>query len=186
MSDPAAAAAASPSAKKVVDKKSKAKPVVRKGPKGPTYSDMAVAAIVALKGKRGSSRPAILKYLQANNKVGDNARKLLNTCLAKGLKSGVLIHPPRAPGCYKLADKPKVRKEKVTARKVKKGKSKTKAPKKAKKPAAAKKPANKPKKKAAKKATKPVAKKPAAKKAKKAPKKKAQAKKAPANKVAKK
>ena len=182
MSDPAAAAAAAPSAKKVnVAKKSNKAKTVKKG--GPKFADMIVAAIVAMKAKNGSSRQAIQKYIPENNKVGDNARRLINAALKRGLKNGTLINPNRAKGSYKVAE-------------VKKGSSKPKRPKKSpaskkgKKPAAAKKPAKKPKKKVAKKVAKkpagkpvakpvkPVAKKPAAKKAKKAaPKKEAGAKK---------
>merc|ERR1712088_111563 len=106
----------------------------------PPYANMIVAAIKALKDKKGSSRQAILKYVVANNKVVPAA--------AAGKKgAGSFKLPAKEPA----AKKPKAKKAKK--------------PKAAKKPAAKK--AAKPKaKKAAKpKAAKKAAKKPAAKKA---------------------
>ena len=38
----------------------------------PKYSEMIAAALGALKERSGSSRQAILKYIQANYKCGDN------------------------------------------------------------------------------------------------------------------
>lgn len=167
-------AAASP--KKAAPKK---KPATKKPADHPKYIDMIAAAIVALKERNGSSRQAIVKYIKANYKVGDNADVHVKMALKRGVASGALSQPKGtgASGSFKV---------------VKKAEPKKPAPKKpAKKPAkkkpAAKKPAKttpkkkKPAKKAtsAKKTKKPAAKKPAAKKpaAKKTPKKKTTAKK---------
>jgi histone H1/5 len=51
----------------------KKKAAPKKPAEHPKYSEMVVAAIAALKERKGSSRQAILKYIQANYKVGDNA-----------------------------------------------------------------------------------------------------------------
>jgi len=147
----------------------------------PKYSEMIAAAIGALKERSGSSRQAILKYVQSNYKVSDGASTHVKLALKRGVVGGALkqVKGAGASGSFKLAEKPKAIKKKPAAKKP--------AAKKAKKPAAAKKtpkkaakktPKKKPaaKKPAAKKAKKPAAKKPAAKKA--APKAKKAAKKA--------
>merc|ERR1712129_652846 len=89
----------------------------------PTTAVMVAAAIAALKDKKGSSRPAIKKYIAANYKV-DIVK--LGPHLKKALKTGVdkktLI---AVKGSFKLAKGEKVKKVK----KVKKAKT----PKKAKK-----------------------------------------------------
>lgn len=147
----------------------------------PSTAAMVVAAITALKDRKGSSLAAIKKYIAANYKV--DAAKLapfVRRFLKKAVADGKLtqVKGTGASGSFKLAkvEKPKkVKKPKAAkkpaAKKVKKAKKP--AAKKAKKPAAkkekkAKKPkAAKPKKPKAKKATKSPkkAKKPAAKKA---------------------
>ena len=145
----------------------------------PKYSEMTAAAIVSLKERTGSSRQAILKYIQSNYKVKDNASTHVKACLKRGVVAGTLrqVKGTGASGSFKLADKPKAPKakkaKKAVAKKAKKpAKKAKKTPKKAAKKPAAKKPAAK--KPAAKKAKKPAAKKPAAKKAtKKGGKKKA-------------
>merc|ERR1712212_328552 len=112
-------------------------------PLHPPYATMIATAIGALKERGGSSRIAILKYVMANNKVGDEKKVQMRIKLAvrKMLKANKLI---QVKGSFKLPKPEKVVKKKP-----------------AKKPAA-KKPAKKP---AAKKTTK----KPAAKKAAKKP-----------------
>ena len=127
----------------------------------PKYIDMITAAIVALKDRTGSSRQAIVKYIKANYKVGDNADVHVKMALKRGVTSGALSQPKGtgASGSFKVVKKAEPKKKA--------------APKK--KPAA-KKPAAK---KAAKKST--PKKKPAAKKAKSTPKKKTAAKKKPAS-----
>ena len=79
MSDaPAAPVAAAPKAKKAAKPKAK--------PTHPTTAVMVAAAITALKDKKGSSRPAIKKYIAANYKV-DIVK--LGPHLKKALKTGV-------------------------------------------------------------------------------------------------
>merc|ERR1711971_407664 len=119
----------------------------------PPYANMIVAAIKALKDKKGSSRQAILKYVVANNKVVDADKAAVRVKLAlRKLVAAKKVVPAAAgkkgAGSFKLpAKEPAAKKPK--AKKAKKPKAK-----KAAKPKAAKKPA---------------AKKPAAKKAAKKP-----------------
>lgn len=144
----------------------------------PKYSEMIAAAIGELKEKSGSSRQAILKYIQANYKVGDNVATHLKQNLKRGVVSGKLVQPKGtgASGSFKLAAKAKAEPKKKPA--AKKPAAKKPA---AKKPAAKKTAAKKTptKKKPAKKATTPkkATKKPAAKKVKKPAAKKPAAKK---------
>ena len=160
-----------------VKAKAKAKPAEH-----PKYIDMAVAAVTALKERSGSSRQAILKYINANYKVSDSANTHLKGALKRGVAAGTLkqVKGAGASGSFKVAEKPKPAKKAVAKKPAAKkpaakkpaAKVAKKSPKKA---AAKKKPAAKkatPKKKVATK--KPAAKKPAAKKpaAKKTPKKK--------------
>jgi len=166
------------------------KPAAKKAPaEHPKYVDMIAEAIAALKERKGSSRQAILKYVQANFKVGDNAGVHLKMALKRGVASGALKQTKGtgASGSFKVAEKPKAAAKKPAAKKpaAKKPAAKKPAAKKstpAKKKSATKKSTPK-KKPAAKKAKKPAAKKPvaakkpAAKKAKKTPKKAKKAKK---------
>ena len=154
-------------AKKVSKAKKPAKPAEH-----PKYNDMIKAAILALKDRTGSSRQAIVKYIKANYKVGENAGVHVKTALKKMLTAKLLVQTKGAgaSGSFKLSE---------TAKKVPKPKKKV-----VKKKPAAKKPKKKP---AAKKAQKPAAKKakkPAAKKAKKPATKKPAAKKPAAKKPA--
>ena len=151
----------------------------------PKYIDMITAAITALKERTGSSRQAIVKYIKANYKVGDNADVHVKMALKRGVASGALAQPKGtgASGSFKVVKKAEPKKKKPAAKKpaAKKTSAKKSTPKKkkpakkatsAKKSTPKKKPAAK-KASSAKKAKKPAAKKPAAKKAtKKAPKKK--------------
>lgn len=127
---------------------------VKKPAEHPTYIEMVVAAIAALKERKGSSRQAILKYIQANYKVSESCNLHIKLSLKRGVAAGRLIQAKGtgASGSFKNA-KPEVKPKTKVVKKV-----------------AAKKPA----------AKKPAAKKPAAKKtAKKAtPKKSTPAKKA--------
>merc|ERR1712158_34676 len=120
----------------------------------PPYANMIVAAIKALKDKKGSSRQAILKHVVANNnvdaaKAGVRVKLALRKLVAGKKVVAAAAAGKKGAGSFKLpAKEPKAKKP---------------AAKKAKKPKAAKKPAAK--KPAAKKAAKkPAAKKPAAKK----------------------
>ena len=162
--------------------KPKARKPVKKVADHPTYLEMIITSIAALKERKGSSRQAILKHIVANYKVKDNASTHVKQALKRGVASGALkqVKGTGASGSFKLADnigKKKAAAKKPAAKKAKKPAAKKPAAKKAKKPAAKKaKKAKKvaAKKPAAKKAKKPAAKKPAAKKpAKKAAKKKA-------------
>ena len=165
---------AAPAPKKAAAKAKKpAKPSTH-----PKFSEMIVAAVTALKEKKGSSIQAIKKYILANYKVEDKAvATFVKGNLKRMVDSGALkqVKGTGASGSFKLAEKPKAVK-KPAAKKA------TKSPKKAAKKPAAKKTATK--KPAAKKAAKPAkkapAKKPAA--AKKAAAKKPAAKKAAAKK----
>lgn len=146
----------------------------------PKYSEMIVAAITTLKERSGSSRQAIVKYVQANYKVGEGSAVHTKLALKRAVASGALVQTKGtgASGSFKVAKKAEPKK-KPAAKKpaAKKPAAKKPAAKKSpakKKPAAKKTAAKKPaaKKKTPKKAAKkPAAKKPASKKAKKTPKK---------------
>lgn len=157
------------------------KAATKKPAEHPKYSDMVVAAIGALKERGGSSRQAILKYIQAHFKVGDNCNTHLKLALKRGVVSGKLTQAKGtgASGSFKLVAKPKAAPKKKPAAKKPTTPKKTAAKKPAAKKTAAakktptkKKPAKKTatpkkaasKKPAAKKVKKPAAKKPAAKK----------------------
>merc|ERR1712050_348750 len=156
----------------LVSAKPAKKAAAKKPAEHPKYIEMISSAITALKERSGSSRQAIVKYIKAHYKVGDNVGTHVKLALKRGVVSGLLsqVKGAGASGSFKL---------------VKKAEQKKKAKKPAGKKPAAKKPAakkagKKPAKKAAKKtpkkkgaAKKPAAKKPAAKKpaAKKAGKK---------------
>jgi len=158
------------SPKKVATKK---KPAAKKPAEHPKYVDMIAAAIAALKERGGSSRQAILKYITANYKVGDNANSHLKLALKRGVATGALaqVKGTGASGSFKLAKKPEAPKKKKPAKKpAKKPTAKKPA---AKKAAPKKKTPSKKKSTPKKAAKKPAAKKPAAKKpAKKTTKKK--------------
>merc|ERR1712226_1168047 len=132
----------------------------------PKCSVMIVAAIKALKDRKGSSLAAIKKYIAGNYKV--DIVKLgphLKMSVKKAIVAGTLVQTKGtgAAGSFKVgkeAKPKKVKKVKKPKTPKKKAAKKAKSPKKAAKKPAAKKPA----------AKKPAAKKPAAKKA--APKKK--------------
>ncbi|WKX96233.1 hypothetical protein Q1695_012577 [Nippostrongylus brasiliensis] len=170
------------SAPAVTSPKAKAsKPkVAKKAPSHPTYSAMIRKSVSELKEKTGSSKAAILKYMLANYKLGDNVTKI-NAQLRLALKRGVVkgdlkqVKGSGASGSFKLGEKKAAAPKKVAAKKpasAKKPKSpkkavakKPKAEKKAKSPKKAKTPkaksaAKKPK--VAAKATKPKAVKPKA------------------------
>ncbi|XP_061174198.1 histone H1-delta-like [Saccostrea echinata] len=161
--------------KKTPKKKTAAKP--KKHADHPKYLDMVITAIKALKERKGSSRHAIVKYVQSNNKVGDDKAKVntrVKAALRNGVRSGALKQTKGvgAQGRFSLGEKKAAVKKPKAA---KKQKSPVKKPK-VKKPKAAKKPAGEKKTKKVKKASpkkvkaaKPKAAKPKA--AKKSPKK---------------
>lgn len=151
----------------------------------PKYIEMIQAAIAALKERSGSSRQAIVKYVKANYKVGDNADVHIKLALKRGVASGVLAQPKGtgASGSFKVVKKAEPKKKKTATPKkrpaAKKPAAKKPAAKKSTKKATPKKKPAAKKASSAKKAKKPAAKKAAAKKpaAKKTPKKKSAAKK---------
>ncbi|XP_042861592.1 histone H1-delta-like [Penaeus japonicus] len=175
-----AEAAAAPA--KAAPKAAKAKKPAAK-PTHPKYSVMIAAAVKALKERTGSSRQAILKYILANFKVGDEKTTgvRLKLALRKGVADGSLkqMKGTGAAGSFRLAkDEAKPAKKPAAKKTVAKKPAAKKTV--AKKPAAKKTTAKKPAaKKAVKKpaAKKPAAKKPAAKKAAKKPAAKKPAKK---------
>lgn len=152
----------------------------------PKYMDMVVEAIATLKERKGSSRQAIVKYIEANfNVPKEKCNTHIKMALRRGVENGKLKQTKGvgAAGSFRVAEKPKAAKKpaakKPAAKRPAAKKATTKKSTPAKKKSAAKKTTPK-KKPAAKKtvAKKPVAKKPAAKKVKKTPKKKTAAKKA--------
>jgi len=77
---------------------------------GPTYEDMIKDAILNLKDRKGSSRPSLKKYVQANNKVASGATfdKLFNNALSKGVTKGLFAQPKGPSGGTKLAQPTKI------------------------------------------------------------------------------
>ena len=153
----------SASPKKTTKSKKSAKPAAH-----PQYSVMIKDAIQALKERNGSSRQAIIKYIDGNYKVGTNVNTQVRLALKRMIAANSLVQTigTGASGRFKVSKdkvdkvtKPKPKKLKVDKKKPAAKKPKKPAAKQTKKPAAKK--AKKP---AAKKAKKPAAKKPAAKK----------------------
>jgi len=112
-------------------------------PEHPTYKEMIKEAILALKDRNGSSRPALKKYIKANYKGVDTDRfdSLFNAALKKGEASKEFTYPKGPSGTVKLAKKEPAAKSTETKKPPTK---KAAAPKKAsapKKAAAPKKPA---------------------------------------------
>ncbi|XP_041347143.1 histone H1-delta-like [Gigantopelta aegis] len=76
----------------------------------PSYSSMVKDAVTALKERGGSSRQALLKYVMANYKVGDNPKAInarLKTALKNGVQSGILKQAKGtgAAGSFRLGEK---------------------------------------------------------------------------------
>uniref|UniRef100_A0A0N5BBS4 H15 domain-containing protein n=1 Tax=Strongyloides papillosus TaxID=174720 RepID=A0A0N5BBS4_STREA len=55
----------------------------------PVYADMVKKAIVELKEKKGSSKPAILKYIMAHYNLGDKNINSVNLHIKQALKKGI-------------------------------------------------------------------------------------------------
>ncbi|CAB4011937.1 histone H1-like, partial [Paramuricea clavata] len=124
------------------------KPASASKPAHPPYSVMVVAAVAGLKERNGSSRQAIVKYVQSNYVgIGGNCSKMVNKSI-KNLKEAGKVRDGKG-GPFKFALTEAAKAKPATKKPVAK---KTTKPK---KPAAAKKPATK----------KPAGKKPAGKKA---------------------
>merc|ERR1712158_2528 len=91
-------------------------PKVAKAAAHPPYANMIVAAIKALKDKKGSSRQAILKYVVANNKVeADKAAVRVKLALRKMVAAKKVVAAAAAgkkgAGSFKLpAKEPKAKK----------------------------------------------------------------------------
>ena len=111
-----------PSTPKAVKKATKPK----KDAAHPKYSEMIAAAVAGLKERGGSSRQAILKYIQANYKVGESANVHLKLALKSGVKAGALKQAKGtgASGSFKLGEKPKKAAKKATKPKAAKPKVK--------------------------------------------------------------
>jgi histone H1/5 len=124
---------------KASKKKTVAKP--KKPAVHPAYIEMIQKGIADLKERGGSSRQALLKYIVANYKVGDNQVAInarVKTALKSGVKSGSLkqLKGTGASGSFRLGEVKKAAKpQKETVAKPKKT---VKSPKKVKKPTAAK------------------------------------------------
>ena len=152
------------------EKKTAAK---KAAPEHPKYSVMIADAITSLKDRKGSSRQAIEKFINANYKVGSTSSVHLKMALKRGVAAETLVQVKGqgASGSFKLpkaaaAPKKAVAKAPAVKKVVKKPAAK-KVTKKVTKKASPKKVAKKVTKKASpKKATKKVVKKPAAKKTK--------------------
>merc|ERR1712137_685767 len=90
---------------------------------------MIAAAITELKDRKGSSRQAILKYVEDKYKVGDVAKRFVGQALKRGVEKGDLSSP--SAGRYRLvkkaAPKKKVSKKKAAAPTKKKTATKKKA-----------------------------------------------------------
>merc|ERR1719370_491039 len=94
-------------AKKVVKAK---KPAVK--PAHPPFAVMIAGAIKALKERGGSSRPAILKYILANNKIADAAKAQVRAKLAiRKMIAAKKLVPVK--GSFKLAKEAPKPKKKV-------------------------------------------------------------------------
>ena len=78
----------------------------------PKHNEMVVAAITSLKESSGSSRSAILKYIAANYKVGNDNKKInvhLKILLRNGVSNGLLkqVKGIGSSGSFKVAVIPK-------------------------------------------------------------------------------
>jgi histone H1/5 len=111
--------AAQAPAKKAAPKKPRAPGAVKPKSNNPTYLQMIVAAIRALKEVRGSSRPAILKYIIANYKLDPKlASSRAALAFKAALASGALKHG-KTNATFKVGEKlveqekSKVKKEKA-------------------------------------------------------------------------
>ena len=119
--------AKSPAKKSTTPKKSKSpkrrsKSNTKKPAAHPTYKEMIVAAILALKQRGGSSRQAIAKYITGHYKVGETANVHLKLAFKRALSAGVLVTNATHSGTYRLSDAakkpaPKPKKAKAVAKK---------------------------------------------------------------------
>ena len=130
-----------PTVVKTTKKKTVAKP--KKPAVHPAYIEMIQKGIADLKERGGSSRQALLKYIVANYKVGDNQVAInarVKTALKSGVKSGSLKQSKGtgASGSFRLGEAKKAAKPQKKKTAAVKPKKAVKSPKKVKKPTAAK------------------------------------------------
>ncbi|KAI7850239.1 linker histone H1 and H5 family-domain-containing protein [Circinella umbellata] len=73
-----------------------------KKPDHPTYENMIKAAILALKERKGSSRPAIKKYILANYKLtpGSHFDTQINAAIKRGVAKESFILPKGTSSFY--------------------------------------------------------------------------------------
>jgi len=109
-----------------------------------SYLDMVIAAIPAIKDRKGASRMAIASWIQKtySKEGGGVFNGSLRTALNKGLEKGMLV-PGATDQRYKIGVLPKVVKKKPASKKKKKSSSKKKTSSKKKKTATKKKTASK-------------------------------------------
>jgi len=109
-----------------------------------SYLDMVIAAIPAIKDRKGASRMAIASWIQKtySKEGGGVFNGSLRTALNKGLEKGMLV-PGATDQRYKIGVLPKEVKKKPASKKKKKSSSKKKTSSKKKKTATKKKTASK-------------------------------------------
>merc|ERR1712032_927690 len=82
-------------------------PATKKVASHPKYSDMITAAVTDLKGSKGTSNYAILKYIKENYTVGDNANSVVRLTIKRMVAGGSLLQTSGigASGSFKLPKK---------------------------------------------------------------------------------
>lgn len=108
----------------VPPKKAKSSASTRHTAEHPPLWVMLKAAITNLKDRKGSSRQAIIKYIQSNYKVQSTGKfkSAMKRCISKAVTEGKLL---KTKGSFKLSSEEKTKKHKPAAGTVKKA-SKTK------------------------------------------------------------
>merc|ERR1711902_93360 len=101
-------------------------------PKKETCSELVVKAILAIKDRRGCSRPAIARWIQINcgKEGGSQFNAYLRNALKKGMESG-LFKEGKTSARFKIGTLPKAPKKKVASKKKSSSKKKTASKKKA-------------------------------------------------------
>jgi len=107
-SSPTVSSPKSPKSKKAA-KKPSAAAKAKKPANHPSYREMIVKSIGALKDRKGSSRQALLKHIANTYKVGDNLNKV-NASIKIGLRAmiadGTIQQAKGHAGSFKIAQKP--------------------------------------------------------------------------------
>merc|ERR1719188_1351149 len=85
-----------------------------------TYSEMIVKAILAIKDRKGTSRPAIARWIQINcgKEGGSLFNSYLRTALKKGMESGLFVEG-KTKQRFRIGTLPKAPKKKVASKKKK-------------------------------------------------------------------